>query len=276
MKVRKIKNNNRNSRNHKNNSKGNIRNHNTRKKVRKKRKVTKTFSMKFILILLVACLGGAGIIFSPIFSVHTLDITEMEQYSEEEICEIIGLKMGANVFLYDKKKATEQLNQNHYIESAKIEVSLPSTISIEINERKVRGYVPYAGSYLYIDEYGRVLDIQNETKRVLPVVHGLKFDQFQLGELLDVKNKESFDVVVLVSQLIVKYELLSNIMEIDVDDPENITASINQVEIQFGSVENCEQKMAYLAQILSTIPEKDRGILDLSDMNKPIVFRYLS
>ncbi len=274
--MRKIKNNNRNVRNYKNNIRGNSRNNHRGKKVRKKRKVTKTFSMKFIFILLVACLGGAGIIFSPIFSVHTIDITEMEQYTTEEVCEIIGLKEGANIFLYDKKKATEILNQNHYVESAKIEVSLPSTIYIEINERKVRGYVPYAGSYLYIDEYGRVLDIQNETKKVLPVVHGLDFDQFQLGELLEVKNKESFDVVVLVSQLITKYELLSNIMEIDVDDPANITASINQVEIQFGSVENCEQKMAYLAQILSTIPEKDRGILDLSDMSKPIVFRYLS
>ncbi len=274
--MRKIKNNNRNVRNYKNNIRGNSRNNHRGKKVRKKRKVTKTFSMKFIFILLVACLGGAGIIFSPIFSVHTIDITEMEQYTTEEVCEIIGLKEGANIFLYDKKKATEILNQNHYVESAKIEVSLPSTIYIEINERKVRGYVPYAGSYLYIDEYGRVLDIQNETKKVLPVVRGLDFDQFQLGELLEVKNKESFDVVVLVSQLITKYELLSNIMEIDVDDPANITASINQVEIQFGSVENCEQKMAYLAQILSTIPEKDRGILDLSDMSKPIVFRYLS
>ena len=110
----------------------------------------------------------------------------------------------------------------------------------------------------------------------MPVVYGLKFDQFRLGELLDAKNKESFDVVVLISQMITKYELLNNIMEIDVNDPENITASINQIEIRFGSIENCEQKMAYLAQILSTIPEKDRGVLDLSDMSRPIVFRYLS
>ena len=77
--MRKIKNNNRNVRNYKNNIRGNSRNNHRGKKVRKKRKVTKTFSMKFIFILLVACLGGAGIIFSPIFSVHTIDITEMEQ-----------------------------------------------------------------------------------------------------------------------------------------------------------------------------------------------------
>lgn len=248
----------------------------TRSRKTKKKRIRKKLSMKFILILLVACLGGAGIIFSPIFSVQTIEITEMEQYSDEDICNMIGLKQRANVFLYDKKKAVEILNANNYIESAEITVHLPSTINIDITERKVRGYVPYAGSYLYIDEYGRVLDVQNETQKALPVVYGLKFDQFRLGELLDAKNKESFDVVVLISQMITKYELLNNIMEIDVDDPENITASINQIEIRFGSVENCEQKMAYLSQILSTIPEKDRGVLDLSDMSRPIVFRYLS
>lgn len=245
----------------------------------KRKKFKKTFSVKFILILLVVCLGGAGIIFSPIFAVQTIDVTEMEQYSQDEICDMIALRKGTNIFLYDKNQATEILNQNHYIEYAEIIAELPNTLHININERKVRGYVPYAGSYLYIDEYGRVLDIQDEMKKALPVVYGLQFDQFRLGELLDTKNKESFNVVVLISQMITKYELLSNhinAMKIDVTDPQNIIASINQVEIRFGSVENCEQKMAYLSQILDKIPENDRGVLDLSDMSKPIVFQYLS
>lgn len=245
----------------------------------KRKKFKKTFSVKFILILLVACLGGAGIIFSPIFAVQTIDVTEMEQYSQDEICDMIALRKGTNIFLYDKNQATEILNQNHYIEYAEIIAELPNTLHININERKVRGYVPYAGSYLYIDEYGRVLDIQDEMKKALPVVYGLQFDQFRLGELLDTKNKESFNVVVLISQMITKYELLSNhinAMKIDVTDPQNIIANINQVEIRFGSVENCEQKMAYLSQILDKIPENDRGVLDLSDMSKPIVFQYLS
>ena len=71
--------------------------------MRKKKKIRKKLSLKFIMILLVACLGGAGIIFSPIFSVKTIEITEMEQYSNDDICDIIGLRTGANIFLYDKK-----------------------------------------------------------------------------------------------------------------------------------------------------------------------------
>ena len=226
-------------------------------------------------MLLAATLGGTGIIFSPLFAVQTIEVTEMEQYSKEAVCDMIGLKTGTNVFLYDKNKAVEILEKNHYIESAELTVQLPSTIKIDIAERKVRGYVPYAGSYLYIDEYGRVLDVQDTTKKTLPIVYGLEFNEFQLGELLEAKNEESFDVVVTISQMVTKYELLNSILEIDVSDPQNITANINKIEIQFGSIENCEQKMAYLSQIVETIPENDRGVLDLSDMTKPIVFKYM-
>ena len=246
-----------------------------KRKKAKKRKPRKKLSMKFILILLVATLGGTGIIFSPLFSVQTIEVTEMEQYSKDAICDMIGLKTGTNVFLYDKNRAVETLEKNHYIESAEVAVQLPSTIKIDIVERKVRGYMPYAGSYLYIDEYGRVLDVQQIPQKTLPIVYGLEFDEFRLGELLDAKNKESFDVVVRISQMVTKYELLDSILEIDVSDPQNITASINKIEIQFGSIENCEQKMAYLSQIVETIPENDRGLLDLSDMTKPIVFKYM-
>ena len=80
------------------------RNYSKKRTVRKKKKIRKKLSLKFIMILLVACLGGAGIIFSPIFSVKTIEITEMEQYSNDDICDIIGLRTGANIFLYNKKR----------------------------------------------------------------------------------------------------------------------------------------------------------------------------
>ena len=51
------------------------------------------------------------------------------------------------------------------------------------------------------------------------------------GELLEAKNEESFDVVVTISQMVTKYELLNSILEIDVSDPQNITANINKIEI---------------------------------------------
>lgn len=76
-----------------------------------------------------------------------------------------------------------------------------------------------------------------------------------------------------------KYELLDLVVEIDVSNPKNIHAYVNQVEILLGEMENGDTKIRYMAEIMKTIPKEDRGTLDLSALDKPggtVVFRYLT
>ena len=168
------------------------------------------------------------------------------------------------------------LEQDPYIAHAELSAELPDTMVIKVTERKVRGYVPYMGSYLYIDEEGRVLDVQDSYFKALPLVRGLLFDSFQKGEILPVKNPEKLTVILRMSQLMQKYELLDLVVEIDVSNPKDVYAEVNQVQIHLGSMENGDQKIRMMAEILKTIPEEDRGSLDLSDLNRPIVFQYLT
>ncbi len=108
------------------------------------------------------------------------------------------------------------------------------------------------------------------------MVRGLLFDSFQKGEILPVKNPEKLTVILRMSQLMQKYELLDLVVEIDVSNPKDVYAEVNQVQIHLGSMENGDQKIRMMAEILKTIPEEDRGSLDLSDLSKPIVFQYLT
>lgn len=231
---------------------------------------------RFLLLCLIGLLLLACISFSPLFSAKNIIVTNMEKYTKGEICEKIGLNPSSNLFLFSKSQAIKLLTKDPYIESVKITTKLPNTITIDIKERRVRGYVPYMGSYLYIDEFGRVLDIQTSFTKVLPIVKGLEFSSFQAGEVLEVTNKESLDVVVKIAQMMTKYELLDVVLSLDVSNTSQITAYVNQVEIRLGSIDNCDQKIRMLAEIIKTIPENDRGYLDLSDVNKSIVFQYLT
>ena len=156
---------------------------------------------------------------------------------------------------------------------------LPDNIVIEEKERKVRGYVPYMGAYLYIDEAGRVLDVQEACREALPMVKGLAFGNFTLGEVIPVENPEALDVVLYISQLMEKYELLDLVVEIDVSNPKSVYAYVNQVRVILGDMESGDTKIRYMAEIMKTIPKEDRGTLDLSELDKPngtVVFRYLT
>lgn len=245
--------------------------HSRRKKTRRRGSSSKFIKLLLVGILLLACIS-----FSPLFSAKNIVVTKMEKYTTAEICEKIGLSNASNLFLFGKSQAIKQLTQDPYIQSAKIITTLPNTITIDIKERRVRGYVPYMDSYLYIDEFGRVLDVQTSFEKVLPIVRGLEFDSFQTGEVLNVTNTESLNVVVKIAQMMTKYELLDVVLSLDVSNTKQITAFVNQVEIRLGSIDNCDQKIRTLAEIIKTIPEGDRGYLDLSDLNKNIVFQYLT
>jgi hypothetical protein len=94
-----------------------------------------------------------------------------------------------------------------------------------------------------------------------------------------VENPEALSVVLQVSQLMEKYELLDLVVEIDVSNPKSIYAYVNQVQIILGNMENGDTKIRYMAEIMKTIPEEDRGTLDLGELDKPngtVVFRYLT
>lgn len=233
--------------------------------------------MRFFIFMFVFCILLGGILFSPVFSAKNIEITKLKKYTDSEILDKIKLNINTNIFSFKKRAAEKILKSDIYIEDAEISIKLPNTISINIKERLVRGYVPHAGSYLYIDEYGRVLDVQNGFTDHLPVVVGLEFDGgFKLGEILKVSNEESFDVVVLIAQLMTKYDLLDTVVKVDVSDPKNIVAYVNKIDIKLGNINDCDKKIRTMAAIIKEIPENDRGTLDLSDISKPWIFRYLT
>ena len=231
---------------------------------------------KGILTFLCVLAGICAFLVSPVFTIKNIEITEMEKYTKDEICEMVNIKEGMNMFLFNRFYAMKTLKSNTYIESAKISYKLPDTVAITIDERKVRGYVPYMGSYLYIDEEGRVLEVSSEMNRALPVVYGLNFSSFTLGEKIEAENKEAFDIMVNIAYLMSKYELLDMVVKIDVSNPDKILAYVNKVEVNLGDMSNGDRKIRTMAEVIKNINENDRGSLDLSDLSKPIIFKYLT
>lgn len=231
---------------------------------------------KYIIGFLLLVIVFAGVLFSPIFAVKEIRSEGAEHFTTTDLSEMISLAQGDNLILFGRGKAKEILEQDPYIAEVKLKTELPDTMVIQVKERKVRGYVPYMGAYLYIDEEGRVLETQNAYHDALPLVRGLEFDSFILGEVLPVENKDSLLVVLQMSQMMKKYNLLDMVVEIDVTDSKDIYAYVNKVEIRLGDMKDSDQKVRIMGEIMRTIPKEDRGTLDLRDLSKPIIFQYLT
>ena len=117
---------------------------------------------------------------SPIFQIKTINVNGIQDITKEEILSITSINEGDNIFLISERKIKKAIKDNHFIEDIDIKRSFPSEVNIDVKERVVRGYVPFLGSYLYIDENGRVLDVKENYVKSLSLVTGLEFDNFKL------------------------------------------------------------------------------------------------
>ncbi len=241
---------------------------------KKKRKKFKT--VKFLLFFIVFFGVVASILFSPIFDIKEVNINDLKRFTNDDVCNISGIRPGMNMFSFSVVKAKKLLENDIYVNSVEITRKFPDKVNIVVNERRVRGYVPYMGSYLYIDEQGRVLEINPAATEPLPVVTGLDFNSFTLGDKINCNNPEAFDIIVTIAQIMTKYEMLDTVVRIDVSDTSKITAYVRKIEINLGDASNCDEKIRTMSEVIKQIPENDRGTLDLSDLSKPIVFKYLT
>ncbi|NMA83026.1 MAG: FtsQ-type POTRA domain-containing protein [Epulopiscium sp.] len=217
-----------------------------------------------------------ALLISPLFIVQRIEVQGNQRYTKEEILESLQIKTKISIFHFLFSNQEKKLMNDPYIASVQIQRDFPKEIKIEIIERKTIGYVPYMGAYLYIDKDGRVLETANHFTEPLPLLQGFNFHAFGLGDLLIVDEPEVFNVILKISQTMFKYELLDEVIKIDVEHPEDIQLQMKNIQVLLGGIDEYDYKIRALLQILDHIPEGDRGYLDLRDTTKPFVFKYLT
>ncbi len=210
----------------------------------------------------------------PYLNIKEVQVNGTESLSEDTVKEYVLSDNFQNLFAYNTLKGKKKLMENNYVKDVSFEKIFPSTLVVNVTEYKVRGYIAYLGKYLYIDDEGRVLDVQASFTKQLPVVEGLKFSDFTLGQVLQVDNPAAFQSVVELSKLFSKYELLADIIRVDVSDTSEIHLYVGNVDVIFGDLNNSSQKLLTLNEIIQELDINDPGILDLTIENP--TFQYIT
>jgi cell division septal protein FtsQ len=234
---------------------------------------SKTIIISFVGILVFAVL--LSVLILPPFRVREISVEGNENVSAEEITEVLDGGVNSNILAFNTRKSKENiLNTYHYVKSVEIKKVIPSTLVVTVQEYKLRAYVPYMGSYLCIDDEGRVLDVQKNNEKKLPVVDGLNFSEFALGETLQTDNPGSFSTVVQLSKLFEKYELAESINKVDVSDITDIHLYAGKVDIEFGDFTDANEKIVRIVEILKQLDTNYAGVLKITDNGGS--FKYLT
>jgi len=158
--------------------------------------------------------------------------------------------------------------QNFYVADVNFRRDiLGRRLYVDVQERRLAAYVQHGpGIFLYIDEEGRVLELRQYTSGTRPVVVGLNFTHFNLGEILDVPDATAFSVATQYAMHIYNHGLIDRVTYIDVSDTSNVRIVVGRIEFNVGSVSIAESRVRVIAGILPEMPAAGfiRGFVDLS------------
>ena len=200
----------------------------------------------------------------PSWYVKSIIVNNNSYYTQEEIIATSGLQ-DRNLLDISFNKAKKQLMALAYIQDVQIKYQFPGNIIIHLKENAPLMYVPFSGSYLCLNEQGQVIEQTNQQKIAIPIVKGLKFAEFKVGEMLAIENDDTFLAAKDMIHILRAYEYQDKIKEMDVYNLEEIHLYVDNLDVIMGGIGDFDKKLQWL---IATHETYDMGILDLSQAVK--------
>ncbi|MDF2612572.1 MAG: FtsQ-type protein [Clostridia bacterium] len=198
----------------------------------------------------------------PIWNVTDVEVRDNDWYSDEEIVQVSMIKNN-NILSLSLKEAKSNLLKLPYIKNAVIKYYFPGKVIIKLSERKPLGYVPFMGTYLCIDDEGRVIEQTTDMHTRLPVIQGLDFDEFKVQETLPVENEDNLLCSIELIEALRKHKYHEKVKGLDVYDLEQIHLYVDNLDVIIGNIGDFDKKLQWL---IETHEAYDMGVLDLSNI----------
>jgi len=234
---------------------------------------------KTTIIICVIAFSAVVFMFSPFFYMREITITGENIVTHSEITQRLGVDYTTNLLFFNTRTARERLMENLYISDVTFTRELPGRLYVNIRERRLAAYVQQSPSnFLYIDENGRVLEVRQFTSGTRPIVVGLNFTGFALGEVLEVPDASAFAIATEYALHIYNHDLVSRVTYIDVSDIENTRILVGYIEFNVGGKADAESRVRIIAGILAEMPDVEfaRGFVDLRVTRGEYFFEILT
>lgn len=231
------------------------------KQEQKRRKRKKKIKLFLKIILLVGIIvGGIAFAFtSPIFNIKDIQILNNSQISTETIISLSGLKQDENIFKFSKSNIINKIKENAYVESAKINRKLPSTIQIEVEERVPKYSIDFMGKYAYINNQGYILEISEDSKG-LPIVQGITTSEESIVPNNRLSNEDltKLEDIIKIMNAAKENNLDTKVTSIDISDENEYSIYLEEElkKVHLGDNSNLNDKMLNVLAII----EQTKGI----------------
>ncbi|MFR5682662.1 MAG: cell division protein FtsQ/DivIB [Clostridia bacterium] len=222
-----------------------------------KKKILRRKIFLFILkwTVLIALLIGSIIfvMLTPAFNVLTINVSGNEKITTEEIISLSGLKLNENTYKMSVNRAKDAIKENPYIAKVEVKRRLPSTINIEVVERKENFMLEFVNSYVYINNQGYILKIANE-KIDKPIIKGYTTpaEDIKEGNRLNNEDLARLEKVLMIVETANSNGIGELLTKIDISNKEDYLMIFDEKQkiAHIGDCSNLSTRMLYVKAIL--------------------------
>lgn len=162
-------------------------------------------------------------------------------------------------------EAKKQLLELPYIKEVKLNYIFPGKLEIDVVEKSPFAYVEFSGNYICLNENAQVIEQSPKMYHELPIIQGLKFESFKIGEVLPIQNNEEWLCATEVIRYLEKHQYIKEVSKIDVYNLEEIHLYVDKLNVIMGDISDFDKKIEVLIKVHA---EYNMGILDLSTFAK--------
>lgn len=138
-----------------------------------------------LTVLAFGILGGLGyaawkaVLQSPYFTVRTINVEGSTHLTRDAVIARAGLAQRTNMFRFDPRLAEAGIEGHPWVAHAEVSTALPSTVTIDFEERRPEGVVVLGGLYL-VDGTGEPFVKPSPAEAAgLPLITGLNRETYQ-------------------------------------------------------------------------------------------------
>lgn len=241
-----------------------------------RRKASRRKKKAIIAAILLLLIGIAALVVVKVFVVTEVIVSGNQLYDDKKIQETVlnDDKSGNTLWVYFKYRFQET-PKLPFIDTLEVGMEIPHTITIEVYEKGMIGYIYYAeiDQNIFFDKDGFVVEISKTKIDGIPQILGLNCTNTNVEEQLDLDNDKALGILLGVSQTLKKYNVVPD--SIHFASGNKLELTYNKVTVNLGNTDHLTEKIKRLEQILPEI-SKSSGTLHLEDWseeNTDIIFK---
>ncbi len=215
---------------------------------------------KIFLILGILAVFALFVIFG--MRIQRVNVEGSEIYSAEEIKQsVFSRKYSDNGLIFAIYNKLYGMNKLPFVEDIEVRYDNLNTVTLHVYDKTISGCIHYMGQYIYFDKDGIVLQSMQQKRKGVPVVTGIQFGTFTIGEKFQVKDGSLFQSLMNLSQQISHLKIDVERIHVEQDD---IKLFSGNIQVVLGKKERYDEEMPALADILETAKrEKLSGTINM-------------